>query len=322
MFAHRLLRPTLFLCLAAALLLAGPLTRTAQAVDLKSAWSDLEQLKKSTKSAKSTNEDLLQYLDAAFNGFKSPDEPPKPADDASDEEKAAYEKAKANFDKDLEKYRKASEKAVLKLLTLVKVQSNTNSNIRDDVNIRAAGVLGDMSEFLDEKGRKDLTKKVIKAIESKLVKVKTHDVNTELLEAAFAALGKLNHEDGVKWMLKEWSHANEVQKAYLIAGHKALVLFKDVPGKLRYEICDRFTTVYASVESQAEQSSTDAKILAKKRFWDDIKTHTIPVLQHFAGKPTNADGVALSTMQEFQGYMRDHKNAKRAPWVDEKVDNK
>jgi hypothetical protein len=74
------------------------------------------------------------------------------------------------------------------------------------------------------------------------------------------------------------------------------------------------------VESQAQQSSTDPKILAKKRFWDDIKTYTIPVVQHFAGKPANPDGVALSTMAEFQDWLRDHKNVRRPPWTEDEAE--
>ena len=74
---------------AAALLLCfGPLARTAEAVEFVGAWQDLDQLKRSTKS-RSTNEDLLQYLDAVFTNYKELKGPPKPADDASEEEKKA-----------------------------------------------------------------------------------------------------------------------------------------------------------------------------------------------------------------------------------------
>ena len=119
-------------------------------------------------------------------------------------------------------------------------------------------------------------------------------------------------------MLKNHCHANEVKKYYIIAAHQAMVLYKDIPGKLRYEVCAQFVKVYGSVESQAEQSSNDPAVLAKKRFWDDIKTYTIPVVQHFAGKPTDADGNALATMADFTAFMREHKNARKAPWADPK----
>ncbi len=310
-------RPLLPLALAVALvgglLLSAP---PALAVDMAGAESDLDQLKKATKP-RATNEDLLQYLDAVFTNYKDLKGPEKPADDASEEEKKAYEKEKAKFDKSLEKYRGNAEKLILKIMTLVKVKNETN--IRDDVNIRAANILGDMAPLLDEKGRKSLSKKIMQAIDKRLTKVKTHDVNSDLLAAAFGALGKLNHETSLDWMLKNHCHANEVKKQYIIAAHKAMVLFKDVPGKVRYEVCDEFVKVYGSVEAQAEKSSTDAKDLAKKRFWDDIKTYTIPVVQHFAGKPTDPDGNALATMADFFQFMRDNKNARKGPWADPKV---
>ena len=288
----------------------------AHAVDLAGANTDLEQLKKATKP-RATNEDLLQYLDAVFTDYKDlkfAEE--KPADDADPAALKAWESNKKKFEKGRDKFRSDAEKLILKVLTLTKVKSE--KNLRDEVNIRAAEVLGGLGPMLDEKGRKDLSKKIMGAIDKRLTKVKTHDVNTDVLNAAFAALGKLNDPSSLQWMLKNHCHANEVKKYYIIAAHQAMVLYKDIPGKLRYEVCAQFVKVYGSVESQAEQSSNDPAVLAKKRFWDDIKTYTIPVVQHFAGKPTDADGNALATMADFTAFMREHKNARKAPWADPK----
>ena len=312
------LRHTPLLTIALGLVLACGLAfapSTAYAVDLEGANLDLEQLKKAAKS-RATNEDALQYLDAVFNNYKELKGPEKPADDASEDEKKAWASANGKFEKARDKYRAAAEKQILKMMTLVKIKNETN--VRDDVNIRAATILGDMAPLLDEKGRKALSKKVMGAIDKRLTKVKTHDVNSDLLAAAFGALGKLNDPGSLQWMLKNHCHANEVQKQYIIAAHKSMVLFKDVEGKLRYEVCNQFVKVYGSVEAQAEKSSTDAKDLAKKRFWDDIKTFTIPVVQHYASKPTDADGNALATMADFQAFMREHKNMRKAPWADPK----
>ena len=309
----RLLPLALGLALVAGFVLAAA---PAYAVDLEGANQDLEQLKKATKP-RATNEDLLQYLEQVFTNIKGLEGPEKPAEDASEEEKKAYASAEAKFVKARDKYRSDAEKLILKIMTLVKVKSETN--IRDDVNIRAANILGDLGPLLDDKGRKSLSKKIMGAIDKRLTKVKTHDVNTELLAAAFGALGKLNDPSGLQWMLKNHCHANEVKKQYIIAAHKAMVLFKDVAGKMRYEVVSQFVKVYGSVEAQAERSSTDAKDLAKKRFWDDIKTYTIPVLQYYAGKPTDAEGSALASMADFQAFMRQHKNLRKAPWVDEKI---
>ena len=70
----------------------------AFAGDLSSANSDLDLLKKSTKS-KGTNADLLQYLGDVFGAYKGLEGPPKPADDASDEEKKKWESENAKFEK-------------------------------------------------------------------------------------------------------------------------------------------------------------------------------------------------------------------------------
>jgi protein required for attachment to host cells len=303
--------PVLF-SLAAMLLfcLAGP---AAQAVDLDAAKADLEQLKKSLKP-RATNEDLLQYLDAVFTAYKDLDKPPAPADDASEDEKKAHASAMAKFEKEQDKYRGDVEKIFLKILTLYKVKNETN--IRDDVNIRAGKLLGEMAPMLDEKASKDLSKKIMKAIEKKMTKVKTHQVNTEHLEAAFEALAKLNDDGALMWMNANYSHANENQKEYLIAAHKAMVMFKDVKGKYRYEIVSQFVKMYTGIELQAEQTSNDPKIQQKKRFWDEIKTYTIPVVQYFAGQPKDAEGQALAEMKQFQDWLRENKNAKKGPWAD------
>lgn len=320
MIPHRFFRVLLPIALLALLCAADATLQTASAVDLQAAWDDLAQLKSATKS-RANNEDLDQYLDAVFAAFKKLDAPEALPADANDEQKKEHAKLLANFKKDQEKYRGAAEKLIIKILTLTKVKNETN--IRDDMNTKAARILGEMGPFLDAKGRKVLSKKIVQAVEKKLTKVKTHTVSTDHLEATFEALGKLNDPATLMWMLKNYSHTKDNEKMFLVAAHKALVLFKDVPGKLRYEVCATFTKSYAGVEAQAEQSSNDAKLQAKKRFWDDIKTSTIPVVQYFSkgadGNPAaDAEGNALAKMQEFQSWMRDHKSMKRAPWVDPK----
>ncbi len=299
-----------------AVCLGGVAPQTAEAVDLEAARADLEQLKKSTKP-RATNEDLLQYLDAVFSAYKDLDEPPKPADDASDEDKKNYKTAKSKFDKECQKFRNDARKLILKIMTLYKVKSETN--IRDDVNTRAAKILGEMAPLLDDKGRKDLSKKIMQAIEKKMTKVKTHDVNTEHLEAAFEALAKLNHMSSLQWMTKNYTHSNEVQKDYLVAAHKAMVNYKNVPGKYRYEVVAEMVKTYTGVELQAEQTSNDPKVQQKKRFWDEIKTYTIPAVQYFAGAPQDDQGQALAEMKQFEKWLRKNKNPKKAPWVDQKI---
>ena len=254
-------RPRLFvlsITILACVLGLGFAPREAAAVDLDSARQDLDMLKKSRK-ARATNDDLFQYLDQVFAAFKDPDMPEPPADDASPEEKKAHDAAMAKAKKLIDKFRSDAEKTILSIMTIAKVERETNT--RDAVNTRAAAILGEMGDLknpdgtpmLNEKDRKDLSKKIMQAIEKKLTKVKTHTVSTDHLDAAFAALGKLNDMGALAWMVKNYTHAIDNRKEYLVAAHKAMVLFKNVPGKLRKEVCDSMVKTYAGVESQAQQ---------------------------------------------------------------------
>ncbi len=320
MSKHRLVRLLLPVALVALLIAADPALQPAEAVDLQAAWDDLAELKRSTKS-KASNDDLDQYLDAVFNAYKGLDAPPAPPEDAAEEEKKKYASDLAKFEKEQEKFRSAAEKLFLKVLVLVKVKNETN--LRDDMNTKAARILGDLGPMLDEKGRKSLSKKIMQAIEKKLTKVKTHTVSTDHLDAAFQALGKLNDFGSIEWIIKNYTHTKDNEKEYLVAAHKAIVLFKNVPGKLRYAVVEQFVKTYAGVESQAEKSSNDPKDQAKKRFWDDIKTGVIPVVQYFTkdseGNPaSDPEGQALAKMAEFQAWMREHKSIRKSPWTDPK----
>ena len=179
------------------------------------------------------------------------------------------------------------------------------------------------------KARGTLSKKLRGSTE-KLKKIK-HDLNTDVLGAAFLALASLGELDSLEWMLDEYAHAKEIEWEWLVAAHTAMVKFPNTkeagekgkrehaPGKLRFAIVEQFIKTYAGVESTANTSASDAGTRAKKRFWDNIKNATIPVLQHFAGAPKDQEsGEALATVGEFQQWFRGHKNARKDPWVDPK----
>jgi hypothetical protein len=323
-------RLVLLLCLGLVLGLTLPAPPSAEAVDQEAWEADLDQLKKSMKKSATTH-DLQQYLGAVAGNYKSAKGPPKPPEGADPAEIKQWESDTKKFNKWLDKYRSDAVKLFVKAMTLVKIQNGRN--VRVEANIQAAKILGDLPlpppgddaseeekkawESRDKKFRKDLSKDIMKTIEKKLTKVKTHDVSTDLLDAAFEALGKLNDEGALLWMAKEYSHTIDTKKEYLVAAHKAMVLFKDVRGKIRYDIVSEFIKQYAGVELQAEKSDPSAAIQAKKRFWDFIKTYTIPVVQYFAGKPVDEEDQALAEMKQFQRWMRDHKNPRKAPWTDE-----
>ena len=317
-------------CLAALVPPAGA-DAVAEPRPLHEAAKDLTTLETYLKDRKAINDQINQYLIEVAGAYVNMQVPEAPAADASEDEKAAHEGVMKKFHKELENFRKRANKALLKAFGLTRVKKGTNQ--RDDVNARAAEMIGSLVKAYPgpegAKARGTISKKLRSAAE-KLKKVK-HDLNTDTLNAAFLALGNLGDLDTLRWMLDEYSHAKEVEDDWLIAAHTAMVRFPVtpeqadktgtamVPGKLRFEIVDSFVTTYAGVEAAANTSSNDPKDRAKKRFWDNIKNTTLPVLQHFSRAPKDPEsGEALATAGEFQSWLRKNKNLRKAPWADPK----
>lgn len=328
--------PILVSGLVLATLVASPATAwaedKAEPVAYEEAVRDLATLGGYLKDRKAINDQINQYLELVARAYVNLKRPDKPADDAGEDAKAAYKSVKAKFDKDAADFRKKAEKLFFKAFGLQRVKKDTNQ--RDDVNTRAAQVIAGLGKAygMDKAGAKAraaISKKLRGAME-KLKKIK-YDLNTDTLGAAFMALGQLGSIGSLEWMLDEYSHTKENEQDWLVAAHTAIVQFPTTQakgtelgrewatGKLRFAVIESFIKSYASVESAANRSSADAKDRAKKRFWDNIKNVTIPVMQHFAGAPMDADsGEALATMNEFEKWFRKHKNVRKDPWADPK----
>jgi hypothetical protein len=310
----------------------------------------LKQLATHLGDKKIQNEDLLADLDLVFQAYhnlKKPEGPPaEPAADASEEVKKKYAEDKKKYDADMAAYpghvkdfQNKADDLLLKAMLLTKVPPRGTDNARNDVNIKAAQVLGDLlaydatkepdmakgtdeqkKEVRDrEKQRAGIAKKLQAALGKDLYKP-GWQVPTGLTEAAFGALGKMNDAASLTWLMENFVHTRNVpeDEEQLIAAHKAMKLFKNVPAKQRYAIVDAFMKIYPSTEAQAEKSDKDPKIQAAKRFWDRIKTDAVAVVAYYASSPSNDKGEALSTMQEFAGWFRTHDKPNRPPWVDEK----
>lgn len=299
----------------------------AEPVPLDTAQSELDILQAKLKSSKSINEEITAALDAVSNAYHNLEQPVKPEpkavpDGASDEEKAAIEAenkkaddahkvAMVKFERDQKKFRKDAEKLFLKAFKLQKIHKQSETNRRDDVNVKAAQVLG-------ETGSAKVASRVQKALETSVFKAK-YEVSMQFLEEALAALGKIQDEDSLAWMVKEFTHGNKSPRYkvdQLIAAHKAMILFdrEQIPGALRYKLVQEMVKTYSGIEAQAQQSSNDKNIQAAKVFWDRIKNDAIKAVQYFSFDPKNEDEEVLATMMEFQDWFRDHKNPKRAPW--------
>lgn len=293
----------------------------AYAEDPDQAEKDLSQLEQFIKKKRRTiPEDYLAYLDAVKKAYGNFNQPPKPADDASEEEKKAYESEMKSVLKRQADFDKKSEKAIFKCLSILRTDRSGTTNELDEVNIRAAKTIGELAGTMDDKKRDSVSKKVMKQIES-LDKAK-HDVRSDLLEQLFGTLAQLNRPVALTWMVDNYIHtkSREEDVLRLVAAHKAMVQFKDVPGKIRYAVCKDMITTYSSVESQAEQSSNDPNIRAKKQFWDRIRVDAIKVVQFYGAEPQDEENQVINTMGGFQQWWRRVKAPKNALWKDEKVD--
>ncbi|MFV1958985.1 MAG: hypothetical protein ACC662_06185 [Planctomycetota bacterium] len=186
------------------------------------------------------------------------------------------------------------------------------------MNTKAVEILGGLDG--DEKTRAKISAQIILALERTIFKAKGYQVPTLLLDTAFASLGKLANIGNLEWMREKFIHTRNSpdQVDRLNSAHKAMLLFHDVEGKIRYSIVEAMVTTYSGPESQAEHGNpTDKKVQTAKAFWDKVKNDVIKVIQYYAGQPADENGELLASVEDFQKWWRKHKNPKRAPWRDE-----
>ena len=359
-------RSSLFaLSLAALLSLAGGLVRpsvaAADGVALADAQRDLDLFKEQLGEKKSGNEDLNGSIDAiakAFFNLAPPTDPgPAPAADAGEDALKAHVLKVAQYDKELKDFpvqvKAYQEKAlglIVRGLRLVLFNPRNKENTRNDVNIKAAQVLGDLL------GSPDLAKcpnaKDPLRDEKELLKMRSErsrelreviagDLTTPrqeyqgplaVLEFTFAALGKMNDPKSLEWMRDEFIHTrnapDEVDR--LVSAHKAMILFKNVLGDMRFSVVQAMVTTYRGAEAQANAGSTaaadpkaKAQAASAKTFWDRVKKDAVAATNYYCTDASNkapqtADGQALTTMEELARWWTDNNRKNRAPWLDPK----
>lgn len=351
---------TACLALALAALVAWvlpPAAARAEGVPLEDAKRNLDVFASQLKDRKLGNEDLNGSIEAIASDFYSLAAPaekaPDPLPDGADEEaRKAHAAAQKAFDEAQRKHRGAVRDwqgsaldLIFRALKLVSYDAKNKANLRDDVNIKASQVLGDLlgnpklAEGRDakelEKLREGWSKQLRDLLAGELEEPKMdYQVPVAVLENTFAALGKINDPKSLAWLLENYSHTNNAPSKVerLKAAHKAMVLFKGVKGELRFQVVEKFATIYSAAEATANNAaanSGDAKqrtaAAAAKKFWDDVKTDAIAVVNYYAtgpdGKsPANAEGQALTTMKDLFVWFGDNSRKNRAPWLDDKVD--
>ena len=270
--------------------------QTSEEVTALEATARVDALTKLLRTSRSENIDVIAALDEVAEAYESAG--------ADARARSAYRKrAEAQFLRALGRWKSPRGKGA-------------KGNLHERAAVHAAKVLGDVAAHLDAKERKVLSTRVRKVIDNDLFAKRIKlGMSQDQLEATFAAVGRIGDPSSLAWYEKHHMRTSSVQLPVLIAAHKSLGLFVNVPGRWRHAMVKALTKNYVSVEAQAEQGNTVAERSAK-RFWDELKLHTIPALQQFAGKPTNEEGEALVTVAAFREWFRARKNANRAPWLD------
>jgi hypothetical protein len=281
-------------------------------VRLKDAQVELDRLKGYLKDKRADTEDIKSSIDAVAKAYHNLG-PNLVAD-----ESGAMVEDKASFEKAATKFRDDAEEQLVKAFLLQKVKPNSETNERDDVNVKAAQVLGTLA-----KTDPAASKRVAPRLKDALAKVldAKHRPATAVYDEAFKALALLNdHKHGLTYIQEEWiKYGNTGPEPDAIkAAYEALPLFREVPGARRHEIVKRTVIIFSSVETAAE-SNKDVKERAQKVVWDKVKAAVIKTLQEYSGNPKDAEGTAtLATVREFQQWFRDHENPRKPPWADPK----
>lgn len=257
------------------------------------------RLKGLLKSRRATNEALVEALAAASRVYATANAQP------AEDEARAEAKERARIRKDV-------EALFLRALVLRKVDRRAQENRREIVNIAAA-------EALAATGNVRLAPKVRGLITSRVLRVKASEfiVSDRCLKATFGILAELGDLRSLEWMLEKFVHTRSSPGRVvdqMVAAHDAMLRFENVPGALRLAVVERMVRFYAGSEARAGRGIRTAAEFNVKVFWDRLRTGVTRVLQHFSGSPRNEEGMALSTVREFQQWLRTHDNPHRSPW--------
>jgi hypothetical protein len=284
-------------------------------------------LEEHLKNKKADSQDILGALDAVMKAY--PNLKPNLVKDAKTGVESEDVKG---FPDQQAALQKRVEKALLKALELVKVKGTSETNERDDVNIKAASLLSQVRDDADvRRGIVDDLKMFLDKGVAQQAKQYKYKVPTGLYDEAFKTLATLSTKKngGFAYFIKEWiSNDNGGDKPEMIrAAHDSMLLMKNVPGEIRYEFVKEMVTLYSGVEHTAEsykpgaQTQSGAKVQNPKIFWDKIKGSVIKALQYMALEPKAADGGLIASVGKFFEWFNENKNKNKAPWVDPEIVN-
>jgi hypothetical protein len=338
----------------AALGLTSRDARAADPVPIEQAEADVTMLMAQVKDDKKGNEDLIGSIgaiQAEFFNIAPPagEAPAALADGATPEAVQAHAAAQKKYDDDVKKWQERVKTwqgdaldVLFKALRVVEYNPKQKENSRNDVNLKAALALGeilgspDLAKFRDEKEvaklRGENARKLQDVITNDFGKPKgnrEYSVPVGVLEATFAAIGKTNDPRSLEWLAKEYVHTRngQFEEERLVAAHKAMKVFTNVPGKQRYAIVGEMIKIYSGTEASAGNQSSGStaaeksKAQAAKAFWDKIKSGVVEAVNYYAtapggGPPVNTEGQGYTTLTELRRWWQEHERPNRPPWVD------
>lgn len=285
---------------------AAPPDRVPEA--FKSAYADLHELRRQSRNPRALNDDLLQYLTVVGHAHGEP---------TASGRLTAHKRER-------ERFRKKARKLLLDCLVLTKVVRGQNR--RDAVNYTAAKLLGRMGSVLDDEQRERLSRDIRRAIEQHFLKLPHQQVSNDTIEEIFLALAHLGSLASIEYILDEHMRAMERRSAFILAAHKSLLHYRNVPGTLRYRVVKQCLRTWIPIQHFSEGGSSgripsDGRGMMARRLWDTVRGEVIQVLQLYASSPRaraprgRAPRMPAS-LSAFDAWFRRHKDVRKQPWLD------
>ena len=213
-------------------------------------------------------------------------------------------------------WRGAAEKLLLRALALDdRSRGQGAAGPRTAVHVRAAAALGRTDARVAAEMRRIL--------ERVWLAPRRADVSREAWAAAFDALAALGGAESAAWLCETvlTMAAGTVPDEAQTAALEALRRFAPLPGRLRRDIALRVVTLYASMESHAQDPALtlEARAAAMER-WGRLSGPAVRLVRHLAEDPATGAIPGWSPamwswkLADFRRWLDDHEDVARSPW--------
>ena len=324
----RYVRRTLLVVAALSFLFGSGPVLAEEPIDFRGAEKQLTVFKKRLSSKGATNEAILAAMEDVATAYKQlagppqPETVPMPEDATAEQARAtarqnerrlrAWLTEKQKFDRRFGRFGARADALFVKALVLQKPARGSRKNQRDDVNVRAALILG-------ETGSPTASEEMRDALEASVLNDTKIEVQEALYLEAFIALARLGDLRSLEWLDKRFVHGRLRPVTVLIqsaAAHDAMLHFQDVPGAVRHRLVHHMVEKYIHVEASATEPPPGPIPNLAKPFWDRLGGGVVRALQHFAGDPMDSDDMPIRTVSGFQEWLKTNGDPKAPPWND------